>query len=377
MPLARQAQTVRSVTFNIGGWYVADSSAPPRHAGWSSLSCPPCTVLHVSDLIDPGVSVIMTVLNEERHLAESVRAILDQKWAGPLELIVALGPSHDKTDEVAADLAAVDSRMRLVQNPSGRTPAGLNAALAVARHDVVVRVDGHALLPRDYVARAVDTLRRTGADNVGGVMAATGRTTFEKAVALAMTSKLGVGSAAFHTGGIEGPVDTVYLGAFRRSAITRVGGYDEGFERAQDWELNHRIRTSGGVIWFDPQMRVEYRPRGTVRKLARQYFQYGSWRREMMRRHDGTVNLRYLAAPTAVAAMALGTAAAVVGTSSSRLSRLKLGIVAPLGYLAAISVGGMAISRGEDLSVRQRVPVALATMHCSWGTGFLLSRSKS
>lgn len=194
----------------------------------------------------PPVAVIMPVLNEERHLAEAVAAIAAQDYPGELQIALALGPSTDRTDEVASVLHTEDPRVRLVPNPTGKTPAGLNAALAATDAPIVVRVDGHALLPPDYVRAAVAVLERTDADNVGGVMAAEGSTDFERAVACAMRSRLGVGSASFHTGGQEGPALTVYLGAFKRSALERVGGYDEAYVRAQDWEMNHRIRQTGG-----------------------------------------------------------------------------------------------------------------------------------
>ena len=253
----------------------------------------------------PTVSVIMPVVNEERHLAAAVRQVLGQDWTGALDVVLALGPSRDRTDEVATELAASDGRVTLVRNPSGRTPDGLNAAIAGSSGDVVVRVDGHSEIPTDYVSRAVAELEATGADNVGGTMDAQGSTAFERAVAAAMRSPLGVGSSRFHTGGTAGPVDTVYLGVFRRSALERVGGYDPRFTRAQDWELNHRIRTSGGTVWFTPDLRVTYRPRATIPSLARQYLQYGQWRRVVAGTHSGTISVRYLAAPT----MVLGTTA--------------------------------------------------------------------
>jgi succinoglycan biosynthesis protein ExoA len=307
------------------------------------------------------------VLNEERHLADAVRHALDQDYPGELELVLALGPSRDRTDAIVADLAAADPRIRSVRNPSptGATPAGLNAALTVARFPVVVRIDGHALLPADYVRTAVDTLRRTGADNVGGVMAAEGTTAFERAVARAMTSRLGVGNASFHTGGAEGPADTVYLGAFRRTALDRVGGYDETFLRAQDWEMNLRIRRSGGVVWFQPAMRVAYRPRSSLRTLARQYFHYGRWRRVVARRHPETLNLRYLAPPLALLGVLGGTVAGVAGFWPA--------LVLPLGYLAAVSGGAALESREMSWPSRALLPVAIAVMHVSWGAGFLTS----
>ncbi|HPE12334.1 MAG: glycosyltransferase family 2 protein [Actinobacteria bacterium] len=320
----------------------------------------------------PPVAVIMPVLNEERHLAEAVAAIAAQDYPGELQIALALGPSTDRTDEVASVLHTEDPRVRLVPNPTGKTPAGLNAALAATDAPIVVRVDGHALLPPDYVRAAVAVLERTDADNVGGVMAAEGSTDFERAVACAMRSRLGVGSASFHTGGQEGPALTVYLGAFKRSALERVGGYDEAYVRAQDWEMNHRIRQTGGLVWFTPAMQVTYRPRSTVKALAKQYLHYGRWRREIMRQHRETVSLRYLAAPVAVAVITSGLA----GATAARIAGSRwawLGLVPAAAYVAGTGVGGAAISTHESARVRRRVPIALATMHMSWGVGFLTS----
>ena len=310
---------------------------------------------------------MLCVLNEQRHLAQAVAHALDQDHVGPLELVIALGPSRDRTDEIAAELAAADLRIRSVRNPdpSGSTPAGLNAALAATRHPVVVRIDGHALLPREYVRIAVETMRETGADNVGGIMAAEGSTPFEQAVARAMTSRLGVGNASFHTGGAAGPADTVYLGVFRRSALERVGGYDETFLRAQDWEMNLRIRRTGGLVWFQPKLRVSYRPRSTVRALGRQYFHYGRWRRVVMRRHEGTVNFRYLAPPVALGGVVLGLGLVAAGVWA--------GAVLPVGYVAAVTFGSTIESRGLPVAARVRLPVVMATMHLCWGAGFLSS----
>src|SRR3954451_8583286 len=223
----------------------------------------------------PPVSVVMAVLNEERHLAEAVAAILDQDYPGDLELVIALGPSRDRTDEIAEKIAAEHPQVRTVDNPSGRTPSGLNRAVEKAQHPVIARVDGHSLLPAGYLKTAVSLLESVGADNVGGIMAAEGVTPFEQAVAKAMTTKLGVGPAPFHHGGKPGPAETVYLGVFRRETLLRVGGYDESFVRAQDWELNYRIRQSGGLVYFSPDLRVTYRPRGSAGALAKQYFNSG------------------------------------------------------------------------------------------------------
>ncbi len=313
---------------------------------------------------DPTVTVVMTVRNEERHLADAVQRILSQDYPGPLEVVVAVGPSTDRTAEVADRLARADQRVRIIPNPTGHTPNGLNAAIAASHGDVVVRVDGHAILPAGYVRTAVRLLAETGADNVGGVMDACGRTSFEQAVACAMRSRIGVGQASFHVGGRAGPVDTVYLGVFRRGALERVGGYDEHFQRAQDWEMNHRIRATGGLVWFTPDLRVTYRPRGSVRELARQYFNYGRWRRVVGRRHTGTITLRYLAPPVALVGCVAGLLVAPL---------LAWALALPAGYLSGLLVGSAVVGRGVGWSALVRLPVVLGTMHMCWGAGFLTS----
>jgi glycosyltransferase involved in cell wall biosynthesis len=309
--------------------------------------------------------VVLPVLNEERHLSDAVTSVLAQDYPGSLEVVLALGPSTDRTDEVAAALAAAEPRVRTVRNPTGRTPEGLNVAIAASRYPVVARVDGHAQLPRDYLRTAVELLERTQADNVGGVMWAEGVTDVERAIARAMTSKLGVGNARFHVGGEEGPADTVYLGVFRRTALERVGGYDPAFARAQDWEMNYRIRSTGGLVWFSPALRVTYRPRPSLGALARQYFHYGRWRREVMRRHPGSINLRYLAPPTALVGFTGGLVAGIAG--------VRWAFVLPAGYVVLVIAGAVAIGGGLPLRSRLVLPAVLATMHGSWGSGFLSS----
>ncbi|MFF4990772.1 glycosyltransferase family 2 protein [Streptosporangium saharense] len=312
----------------------------------------------------PPISIVIPVLNEERHLREAVRQVLSQRYDGPIEVVLAIGPSKDRTQEVADAIAAEDPRVVVVPNPTGRTPNALNAAIAASRNGIVARVDGHAMLPEDYLKVAVETLEETGADNVGGVMAAEGVTPFEQAVARAMTSKIGVGGARFHTGGTAGPADTVYLGVFRREALERVGGYDEHFQRAQDWEMNHRIRETGGLVWFQPRMRVSYRPRPSIKALAKQYFHYGRWRRVVARTHEGTINMRYLAPPAAVLAIVLGLVVSPFFWP---------GLLLPGGYLAAILAGSALTGSGLPASVLLRLPLVYTTMHMSWGWGFLTS----
>ncbi|WOQ17985.1 glycosyltransferase family 2 protein [Raineyella sp. W15-4] len=318
-----------------------------------------------------AVSVVMPVRNESRHLEAAVRRVLDQDCPGPLEVIIAVGPSQDDTREIAERLATADERVRLVDNPTGRTPAGLNRAITASRHGIIVRVDGHGELGDGYIATAVETLARTGAANVGGIMDAQGRTPFEQAVAVAYTSRLGLGGSTFHLRtSPEGPADTVFLGSFRKSALEAVGGYDETLHRAQDWELNYRLRQAGELVWFTPAMRVTYRPRSTYRALARQFYDTGKWRREVVRRHPDTLNARYLAPPLAVLGVLVGLAAGGHG-SYHKVGWMKLGWLAPIGYLVGVVVGAAALRRELPWQVRIRLPLVFVIMHMCWGLGFL------
>ena len=314
----------------------------------------------------PGISVILPVLNEQAHLEDSIRAILSQKYLGNIEVILALGPSRDLTNDIAAGLAAEDSRITLVDNPSGRTAAGLNLALNASSQEIVVRVDAHAEIPDNYLEIVVETLRESGAVNVGGVMGAEGVTFFETAVAAAMCSPFGVGGSRFHIGGKPGYVDTVYLGAFVRQAVVDAGGFDERFIRAQDWELNYRLRQNGGKIYFDPRLHVTYRPRPNLRRLAKQYFEYGRWRRVIARKYPETINYRYLAPPLALIGTVLSLIAGTLFDPSLYLPAAT--------YITFIAITPLFISK--NLNHYPLLLFILPTMHFSWGFGFLTSPRK-
>ena len=309
------------------------------------------------------ISVILPVRNESQYLEEAVGSILSQDFQGKLEVILAIGPSHDGTEKIAQNLAKKDSRVVIVANPTGRTAAGLNLAVKAAHYSIIIRVDGHSHIPHNYLTLALEILSQTGAVNVGGVMAAVGQNLFERSVARAMRSSLGVGASRFHTGGMPGLVDTVYLGAFRKEALLAVGGFDERFTRAQDWELNFRLRAAGGSIHFDPRLVVTYRPRSSVSALARQYFEYGRWRRVISRRHEGTINYRYLAPPCTVLLTVLSL---ILGTFISAIFLLPALVYALFILLASVIIG-------ETLGEVVSLPLILLAMHISWGTGFLTS----
>lgn len=303
----------------------------------------------------PAVDVVMPIRNEAPHLAAAVAAIQAQNYAGELRILMAVGPSGDGTAAVARELAARHGSVTVVDNPSGRTPSALNLAIAAGTSPVVVRVDGHSQLSDGYIERAVETLRRTGAANVGGMQVPAPTTPFEASVATATTSWLGTGGPSYRTGGSECPVDTVYLGVFDRSKIEAVGLFDERLVRNQDYELNIRLRAAGGTVVFDPGLSVGYVPRGTWRALSSQYFEYGWWKAEVLRLHPSSLRLRQLVAPTGVVAVVV---AAVVGI------RWRPAWLIPAAYVAAI------LSVGSG-STRARTAGVLATIHGAWTWGLV------
>lgn len=300
-----------------------------------------------------SVSVIIAARRAADTLPRALRSIAAQDYPHNIEVVVAAGDSE--TARAAAEHGAT-----VVDNPAGTTPAGLNQALRRTTGEVVVRCDAHAVLPPGYVSRAVETMQRTDAANVGGMQVPRGQTFWERSIAAAMASPAGSGDARYRIGGEEGPVETVYLGVFSRAILEELGGYDESFLRNQDYELNHRIREAGGVVWFDPGLKVEYRPRGSLADLARQYYRYGQAKRQFARKHRRGLRWRQLAPPVLVLVLAIALAASTWFPWS---------LLAPAAYLGAlllIGLGNLPSAGPAALGM----PAALATMHLAWGLGW-------
>ena len=308
----------------------------------------------------PPVSVVVPVRDEADDLAHALSSVRAQDYGGDIEIVVADGSRSGGDGRTPAGAV---SRVRLVSNPVGSTPAGLNRAIASASHDILVRCDARCRLPPRYVDTAVGTLRRTGAAVVGGMQRPVGTTAFTRAVAMAMTMPLGAGDARYRIGGPEGPVDTVWLGVFRRAALEAAGGFDETLPRNQDYELNWRIRAGGGTVWFTPALGAEYRPRDGFRALARQYSDWGRWKCVVLRRHPASLRLRQVAAPLLVLVLvASAVAGAVTGSPATA--------AAPLAYVLALIAGATVTGLRRRDAAAVLLPAVLATMHLAWGGGF-------
>jgi succinoglycan biosynthesis protein ExoA len=304
----------------------------------------------------PDVDVVMPIRNEAAHLSDALAAIGAQDYPGRIGVFMAVGPSDDGTDEVAAALAARHPALSVIANPDGSTPRALNLAIQEGTAPVIVRVDGHSQLSDGYIVRAVDTLRRTGAANVGGMQVPVATTPFEEAVAAATTSWLGTGGSSYRLGGTEAEVDTVYLGVFDRAAIESVGLFDERLLRNQDYELNIRLRKAGRAVVFDPELSVGYVPRSSWSSLWQQYHDYGQWKAVVLRLHPDSLQARQAIAPAGVlVALASGLGA---------LRRGRWGAPAA-AYLVLITASALRQQRFVTVTAVQ------VTIHLSWTLGLL------
>ena len=296
-----------------------------------------------------NISFVMPVLNEEHYLEIAVESVLNQKTPGKSELILALGPSTDKTNSIAEGLAKKYRRLKLVDSPTGLTSTSLNLAIAASNYECVIRVDAHSELPEGYAALALKILNETGAANVGGRMAAKGKSYFQRAVAYGYNNRIGLGGGSYHVGGDAGPSESVYLGCFRKSVLDELGGFDPKWVRGQDWELNQRIRKAGYEVWFDPRLEVGYYPRSSWLALAKQFFKTGSWRGMLTRENPGDSRFRYWIPPLLV-------------LSTIFFLPFWLYFIA----IAFVAAGEMSL----PWRVRLWLLLVLPTMHYSWGIGF-------
>jgi succinoglycan biosynthesis protein ExoA len=311
------------------------------------------------------VSVLIPVLNEATHLREAARAMLAQDFDGEAEFIFIDGGSADGSVSILEDLAAADARVRVLPNPARRTPQALNLGLRASRGEFIARMDAHTIYPPTYLASGTARLRRGDVDWVSGPQLAVGTDPGSTRVARALAASLGQGGARFRQAlDTEHEVDSGFTGIWRRETLTHHRGWDEEWLNDQDLELAARIRKAGGRIVCIPEMAAEYVPRGTLRALSRQYFTYGVYRVKTARRHPETLRRSQLLPP----AVTVVAAAAVIGPRRP-VRRLARGGLA--AYLLALMAAGAKARAGAALSEVAALPAVWATMHFSYGAGFL------
>lgn len=320
----------------------------------------------------PFVTVVMPIRNEGAFIARSLGAVLAQDYPSErMEVIVADGMSGDGTRAVIQSLQSRQPNLRMIDNPGRIVPSALNAAIRRAEGEIIVRVDGHTEIASDYVSQCVADLLGTEADNVGGRMVAVGRESLGEAVALATSSPFGVGGARFHYSHREEWVDTVYMGAWRKEIFDRVGLFDEEQVRNQDDEFNYRIRKHGGRILLSPRIKSKYTVRNRLGSLWRQYFQYGYWKVRVLQKHPRQMRPRQFAPLTLVATL-LGTG---LLACFFPLGRILLALVGGAYVIANLAASILTARKGGWRQL-PLLPVVFATLHLSYGLGFLIGLVK-
>lgn len=322
------------------------------------------------------VSVIIPCFNEEATITRTLSSLLEQTFpAREMEVFIIDGLSSDATRAVIQEWAEqhVELRVEVLDNPARKIPHALNIGIAAAKAPIILRMDAHAIPAVDYVARCVKHLQAGHGDNVGGQweVQASVETQAAEAIAIAAGHPLGSGGASYRSGGEAAEVDTVPYGCYLADTLRRVGAYDETLLANEDYELNVRIRQSGGIVYFDPAIRCVYFSRPTYAKLWQQYNNYGYWKARMARRYPATLRLRQLMPPVLVLVFALSLfVSLMVGLLLHPLGLFFLPLVL-LGYTAALRLGMHYKEPTVPSSLSGGVLLAIACMHLAWGSGFL------
>ena len=313
------------------------------------------------------VTIVLPTYNEERYIDACLASVFAQTYGSDnLEVLIADGRSEDRTRELAAEWVDRLPGLKVLDNPGRQQGTGLNIALAEASNELIVRLDAHCRYATDYVERCIDALDRTDAAVVGGPMRPEGETPFGKAVAVATTTPIGVGPGRFHYSEEEEWVDTVFLGAFRRSEILAIGGYDDLHIRpaGEDHELNFRITKDGGKILLDPTIRSVYHPRSTPRALWKQYHNYGRGKVSTLRKHHALPAWR----PIAPTLFVLGV---LLGPLWWQFYLTRVTFVAALAAYFGLVAGTSIIKSRFRPGLSLRTAAAIVLMHVSYGLGFL------
>jgi succinoglycan biosynthesis protein ExoA len=318
----------------------------------------------------PCVTLIVPIRNEEASIGDCLDALVNQSFRD-LEILVIDGMSNDRTVAIVEEFMAKDARIRLVVNEKRLTQIALNVGLAQARGTFLVRVDGHSLAAPDYVERIVDHLKSEEFAGVGGTkLAVGGESVMSQVIASALSSRFGVGGSIYHYAQETAWVDHIPFGAYRVDLLRRLGGWDESLLANEDFELDYRIRRSGGRLLLDPKIRVYWKTSQTLRDLSRQYQRYGRGKAAVARIHPDSLKLRHMF-PAAVFLTILGSVITVVILEKPWPLLFNL----PYGAFLVAALGDRALRKSAGRSPWM-VPAVLVTMEMSWAWGFLRDITK-
>jgi succinoglycan biosynthesis protein ExoA len=328
------------------------------------------------------ISLVVPCRNEKSHIGEFLDSLLAQELDPncQLEILVADGLSDDGTRDVLKPYSERAHNVRMIDNPGRIVSAGLNAAIAAASGDIIIRMDGHTVYAPDYVRECVAVPQESGADNVGGPWVAKGNGVVGKAIAAAFRSPFCIGGGKAHDPSYEGEVDTVYLGCWLRTIFDKVGLFDPNLVRNQDDEFNFRLRRSGGRIWQSPRIRSWYRPRSSISALFRQYLQYGYWKVAVIRKHRALASWRHVVPVLFVSSILVAVAAiavtAIFGMSATAWAISGALAIELLVYAVACAAATVPFLGSLSVSALLVLPIVIASYHVAYGLGFLIGLVK-
>lgn len=319
-------------------------------------------------------SVIVPCLNEEKTIESMLGGVLNQSYpASQLEVIIADGFSSDRTRAIITQFQSIHPELQItvVDNPDRTIPAGLNKAIFAARGTYLLRLDAHSIPSHDYIEKCINALKEGKGDNVGGIwiIRPGANTWIARSIARAASHPLGAGDALYRIAKTPAYVETVPFGAYRRSLIDQIGPYDESLLTNEDYEFNNRILQSGGKIWLDPEIQSEYFARPRLSALASQYWRYGRWKAQMLKRNPKTLRPRQAIPPLFVLGMIILAILAFIHPL------FRWALAAYLGFYAAvlISTSAKIAYQNRYLPFIIGIPAAVSVMHVCWGSGMLFS----
>ncbi len=324
--------------------------------------------------MQPFVSVIVPCYNEEKTIRHLLSAVFAQTYPrAQMELIISDGLSTDRTRVVIAEFQTEhpDLNVRVVDNEVKTIPSGLNQAIRESRGEIIVRLDAHSMPIPEYVERCVAAHQAGKGENIGGVweIRPGAETWIAESISFAAAHPLGVGDAMYRLNAKAGAVDTVPFGSFKRTLIEKIGPFDETLLANEDYEFNTRVREAGGVVWLDPSIRSVYFSRSTIGTLATQYLRYGFWKRRMLQRYPHTLRWRQALPPVFVLSLDVLTVLSLWVVLARYLLAAQI-----LLYFSVLFLAGL------ELAIQKRkaflvfgLPLAISTMHITWGVGFLIS----
>ncbi len=321
----------------------------------------------------PLVSVVIPMYNEARNIRRCVESILGQTYPTErLEVIVVDGISDDGSRDILKELSEQHENVHFFDNPLRITPRALNIGIQNARGDVIIILGAHTKINPDFIERNIELMLERGEVCTGGTQINIGDTYWQQAIGIGMASKFGIPTAPYRYETSERYVDTVVYAAYRRDILEKVGLFEEDLHIAEDAELNWRIRQAGFKIFFSPKIVSYYYPRPNLRKLFKQFFNYGLMRVNVIKKHPDAFRWLHILPAAAVFGGLL-----LAGLSFVNVLFLYILLGAIGLYGAGLLVGALVESRRHGWRYFAALPAVFFTLHTSFALGFIIGMFKS